>query len=206
MLFVSNLKCLINGRIIFKDVSFNLFKSDVLHVIGSNGSGKTTLLKLLSFLYRNKHGNIFFNGKCVRNNSNYYLGNIIFIGHKHSIHLLLTPIENLVFYMSLSCTELLMNIKKALIFMGIDNKMDSRCLELSVGQCQRVLLSRLLIQKSRIWILDEPYSYLDSDGMNLLNKIILSFLKSGGIVIISDHSNTIQNLYQCKILNLENFR
>lgn len=205
MLYARQLKCIINNKVLFREVSFVLFYSDILHVVGSNGCGKTTLLKLLSLLYKNSYGDIFWNGKLVKNYLYNYLCDILFLGHESGLHFLLTPIENLYFYESLVDNKTNICIEDILFYMGLYKNMSNNCSILSAGQIQRVLLSRLFLQKSKIWILDEPYSYLDFNGINVFNNIVSSFLNSGGILILSDHTNFIRKFSNCKILNLENF-
>jgi len=203
---VKELKCFINNKIIFSTLSFNLFSGDILQVVGINGSGKTTLLKIIAGLFKSDYGDIKWNNISINLSFNKYLEDIIFIGHKKSLHMLLTPLENITYQMSLSKFNPLMHIETAFSIMKISNCINNKCIELSEGQCQKIVLSRLLLQKSKIWILDEPFSYLDFYGINLLNKIISNFLYSGGIVIISDHNNHIRRFNDCKILNLNNYK
>ena len=202
MIIARKLKFLINNKVIFNHLSFSLFFGDILHVIGSNGSGKTTLLKLIAGLLKIENGDITW--KC--NNlsiSDEYLNNILFIGHKKGLHVLLSAKDNIIYQMSLSVSKLLMKLETAFSIMGISSYINSKCIELSAGQIQRVVLSRLLLQESKIWILDEPFSYLDSFGVNLLNKIISNFLNNGGIVIVSDHNNHIRKFNNYKVLDLD---
>jgi ABC-type transport system involved in cytochrome c biogenesis ATPase subunit len=61
-------------------------------------------------------------------------------------------------------------------------------MELSTGQRQRVLLSKLLLVESNVWFLDEPFLFLDKDGIILTKKIIFDFIRSGNMVVITTHA------------------
>lgn len=207
MLLLENITFAINRRIIFNNLSFDLKFGDLLKIVGSNGCGKTSLLKIISFLYKKSFGNIFWNGKLIKRlNVNKYINDIIFIGYKQNLNLLLTPYENLDFHLSLNSSTKLISINDAFFRMGILEYMNTKCIELSAGQLQRVILSRLIIQPSKIWILDEPFSHLDYYGVVLLNYIINNFLRSGGIVILTDHSNSLEKFINIKILNLMKYK
>jgi len=175
-------------------------------VSGINGSGKTTLLKILSGLLLNRSGYVKWDGCSIFNSLCNYCNNMIFIGHKQSVHLLLTPVENINYYMSLFKNENFLNIDEVLCIMKLYEYRYRKCMELSVGQRQRLILSRLFLQYVKLWILDEPFSYLDKYGICILNKIIFHFLENGGMVILSDHSNSLYRLRNCSILNLESYK
>ncbi len=207
MLIVDNISFFIDNRIIFKNVSFELHSGCILKLIGANGSGKTTLLRILAGLNKTKSGSIFWNFFNIDKNLSYYLDDIIFISHKQNLHFLLTPLENISFQVDIFNSIKIVSVDDALVYMGLNyNLMNSYSYKLSAGESQRVILSRLLINSSKLWILDEPFSYLDFESIILLNKIISNFLFNGGIVILSDHSNVILNLKIDFLLNLELYK
>jgi heme exporter protein A len=58
---------------------------------------------------------------------------------------------------------------------------------LSSGQKRRVLLAFLLLTKARLWILDEPLTALDVQGVELVESMIVEHRESGGSVIFTTH-------------------
>ncbi len=207
MLFVENISFVIDRRIIFEKLTFNISNGNLLKIMGSNGCGKTSLLKILAFLYKRSSGNIFWNGNLIDDDKYYvYTNNIIFVSCRQGLSLLLTPFENFDFYLSLVTDKKKICINDAFHKMQIENCIDVKCFELSSGQLQRVVLSRLIIQNSKIWILDEPFSYLDYNGIILFNNIVIDFLNSGGIVILTDHSDSIKFFSNIYVLDLMKYK
>ena len=58
---------------------------------------------------------------------------------------------------------------------------------LSSGQRRRVALSRLLLSRARLWVLDEPFTSLDRDTRKLVNHMIEAHSSEGGMVILTSH-------------------
>ena len=60
---------------------------------------------------------------------------------------------------------------------------------LSAGQLKRCALSRLLLSEADLWLLDEPYSNLDSDGIALVDQLLTRHLQAGGSCILATHGD-----------------
>jgi heme exporter protein A len=58
---------------------------------------------------------------------------------------------------------------------------------LSAGQKRRVLLTRLLTRPARLWVLDEPFTALDSDAVQLVSGLIRAHLADGGLAVMTSH-------------------
>lgn len=58
---------------------------------------------------------------------------------------------------------------------------------LSAGQQRRVALARLYLEDKPIWILDEPFTAIDKDGVAQLEQRIIEHAKSGGLVVLTTH-------------------
>jgi heme exporter protein A len=59
---------------------------------------------------------------------------------------------------------------------------------LSQGQRRRVALARLFLERdSGVWILDEPFDALDTEGIDTLNRVIMDHVGRGGSVILTSH-------------------
>jgi heme exporter protein A len=74
---------------------------------------------------------------------------------------------------------------------------------LSDGQKKRVSLSRLLISKAKVWLLDEPLVYLDLNKVKLLQDIILQHNDTGGITLYT--SNTNIDLNYDHLINMDDY-
>jgi heme exporter protein A len=75
----------------------------------------------------------------------------------------------------------------ALDKVGLKRFRFQRAGELSQGQKQRLALARLLIAKAHLWVLDEPFTAIDQDGVAVFERLLGEFVASGGAVIITTH-------------------
>jgi heme exporter protein A len=73
---------------------------------------------------------------------------------------------------------------------------------LSQGQKRRVALARLLVNRCRLWVLDEPFSALDTAALELLQRVIQEHVESGGMVILTTHQEVSLTSGEVKRLQL----
>jgi len=64
---------------------------------------------------------------------------------------------------------------------------DSQCFTLSAGQQQRVSLSKLLLSRAKLWVLDEPFTTLDAAGVKQLEVLLKTHAGNGGAVMVTTH-------------------
>ena len=150
---------------------------------GSNGSGKTTLLRVLAGLVPVSYGSIEYD------NMNSLEDNFYILGHRLGIKEEVTPYEDLLFWSSIYDYK---NFENVLKRVGLKNYKSLKCKYLSQGQKQRLAISRLLVSKKSIWLLDEPLSSLDKEGVFLLKELIDEHNKFGGIAVISSHNDFLK--------------
>ena len=87
--------------------------------------------------------------------------------------------------------------------LGLVGLEDLPCGQLSAGQNRRVALARLWFKcDAKIWILDEPFTALDVDGIALIEQTIEAFLKRGGSVLMTSHQ-TLSYLTEWHSVELE---
>jgi heme exporter protein A len=86
-----------------------------------------------------------------------------------------------------SQTLSLVSIEKVLAKVGLEGFGDVPGKALSSGQKRRMLLAFLLLAEARLWILDEPLTALDVEGVKLVESMIVEHRESGGSVIFTTH-------------------
>ncbi len=188
MLDVADLACRRGERLLFRDLSFQLPPETLLHVRGLNGSGKTTLLRALCGLLRPDAGSIHWRGENVRDLAEDYNRDLLYFGHLNGIKADLTGLENLRISSTLDQDPVDENaILDALARIGLDGFGDLPTRMLSQGQKKRVALARLILSKAPLWILDEPFTALDVDAVDLLQQLIAEQVARGGSVILTTH-------------------
>lgn len=181
---VNALSCCRDSRHLFHNLSFTLDAGHLLNLVGQNGSGKTTLLRILCGLREPDSGSI----RCV-----YIAGQFAFIGHNLSMKNNLTVIENLRFWHEITDRNVSCDIDNILNQLKLAHLGNKLFKGLSAGQKRRTCLATLLINPKPIWLLDEPFTSLDSNGMELVQNMIINHLHNNGTVIITSHQQVELN-------------
>ena len=148
-----------------KDVTLELYKGEILSLLGENGSGKTTLMNMLSGIYFPDEGQIYIDGQPVTIASPkdaFALG--IGMIHQHfKLVDVFTATENIILGMpgKLNLAEARKKVKEICDRYGFDIDPDQKIYDMSVSQKQTVEIVKVLYRGADILILDEATSALD---------------------------------------------
>lgn len=185
-----DLCCERNDRPLVDNLNLVVEPGGIYRIEGPNGSGKTTLLRVLSGLSGRYSGQILWRGQPIRRVRTDFLTTLLFIGHQPGIKSVLTPRENLRWYQATHSHGAAVGsqaIDAALEKAGLYGFEDAPCFTLSAGQQRRVGLARLFLSPSDLWILDEPFTAIDRQGVAELEGWIAEQAGSGGSVILTTH-------------------
>ncbi|NNE37050.1 MAG: cytochrome c biogenesis heme-transporting ATPase CcmA [Gammaproteobacteria bacterium] len=188
-LTVSGLYCYRYDKAFFRGLDFTASPGNLLQIEGENGSGKTTLLKMLCGLIEIDEGEISWNGNNINSVMEEYRGELNYLGHKNGIKAGLTCLENLKVLSALGNQLSTYDYSEILSNYGLYGYDDIYAYTLSAGQKRRLSLARLSINKTRLWILDEPFTSLDEKGKKDLKVIFHEHLKADGIILLTSHDN-----------------
>jgi len=189
MLAVASLACFRGDRLLFRDLDFAVPAGQALQIRGPNGCGKTTLLRILCGLTLAESGRVHWRGRALRPRDPDYLRELRYIGHNDGVKLVLTPRENLRMAMALETVVEEDQLEGALERLGLADFMDVPCRTLSAGQRRRVGLARLTLGNARLWLLDEPFTALDSAGHDTVQALLESHLAAGGCAVLTSHQS-----------------
>ncbi|USD33310.1 MULTISPECIES: cytochrome c biogenesis heme-transporting ATPase CcmA [Vibrio] len=191
MLEVSQLTAIRDERVLFESLSFVINSGELVQIEGRNGTGKTTLLRIVTGLGDRDDGEIFWNGENIESNRDGYHQDLLFLGHQTGVKRELTAYENLRFYLNVHTRKRVdkETIFNALVKVGLAGREDVPVAQLSAGQQRRVALARLWLSEHKLWILDEPLTAIDKQGVKVLESLFLSHAENGGIVILTTHQD-----------------
>jgi heme exporter protein A len=188
MLEAHNLSAVRGHTRLFANVDLRVDARQTLFVTGPNGSGKTTLLRILTGLSAPAEGIIRWMGNVVAPFDARVREEVAFAGHLPALKDELSAIENLVALVALGGVKA--TTEQALLALDHVALSRQRALParvLSQGQRRRIGLARLALLTKPIWILDEPTTGLDSDGVALLTTLLRQHLDSGGCAVVATH-------------------
>ena len=186
-----------DGRPILKKLSLKVFPGECVGILGPNGCGKTTLFSMCIGEQNPEGGKIYLSNKAIDQipihlRSKEGLG---YLPQQRSVFNLSTY-DNIFGICQLyfkdrekqkSVTE------KLLDEFNLQHLRSLNASVLSGGEVRRVMLARLMINKPKILLLDEPLAALDPQIIQDIQKYILKIQASGTAILITDHN--VRNLF-----------
>lgn len=195
MLSFHQLKFNIYQKQLFDNLSITFLDSAITYIKGANGCGKTSLLRMVAGIMQPSNGNIFYRNLNINNIAKPYC---TYIGHNLGLKLEMTVFENLKFWSEIyNSVE---TLDAAIHYFKLYDLVDEKCYTLSSGLKKVVALARLIACQSDLWLLDEVETNLSKENRDLLNNLIVMKANSGGIVLLSSH--TENHIKSAQILQL----
>lgn len=175
------------------NVSFDIYRGEILAILGENGSGKTTLMNMLSGIYYPDEGKIFVDGNEVSISSPkdaFRLG--IGMIHQHfKLVDVLTASENIILglegKMRLNMGEVEKKVKEISEQYGFHIDPSKKIYDMSVSEMQTVEIIKVLYRGADILILDEPTAVLTPQETDKLFAVLRNMKEGGKTVIIITH-------------------
>jgi len=174
-----------------QDASFSIKKGEFVLVVGASGSGKSTLLNMMGLLDHPTKGKVFIDGvdtSTLNDNQisafrNRKLG---FIFQFANLLADLTVLENVTLPRQIQGSNgtAIVDAKKLLTTVGLENQMYNRANKISGGQAQRAAIARGLVNHPSIVLADEPTGNLDSVSAETIVQLLKSMSRKLGQTFI----------------------
>ena len=179
-------------RLVLANLRFCLARGEVLVLRGANGAGKSTLLRVMAGLVRPQSGTLMWRGRSIVADADAHRARLRYLGHTDGLKAALTARENLEFAASLDEAASLDKIGQGVVEGALARWSLARIAEtptrwLSAGQRRRTALARLSLAPRALWLLDEPASVLDAEGVERLSEAVAVHAAAGGIAVVAAH-------------------
>lgn len=189
MFKAKGIECVKGYDSLFKGVDLDIAPGEIIRIQGTNGCGKTSLLRILTGLSQAETGEIFWNGVNIEDDPTEFKQNMIYIGHLNGLKGELTALENLEHSRQYLSSSVNLDSVAALEKVGLSGYEHIIAHHLSAGQKRRVTLARLHINRAPLWILDEPVTAIDVDGVEDFERTVETHVQNGGMVILTTHQS-----------------
>ena len=178
-------------RHVLRDLSFTVSAGECCKVTGPNGIGKTTLLRVLCGFIAPETGAALWRGREVSGLGPEYAFELAYLGHTNALKADLTARENLRHLVGVRRPVTPGETDEVLERIGITNCADLPVRVMSAGQRRRLSLARLWLWPAVLWILDEPATNLDADGLALVESMIRDHLARDGLAVVAAHQRLL---------------
>ena len=176
-----------------EDVSLDIYKGEILALLGENGSGKTTLMNMLSGIYYPDSGQIFINGQeaSIRSPKDAFSYGIGMIHQHFKLVDVLSAAENIVLGLKepgrLDLDKVAARVKEICDAYGFEVDPYQKIYSMSVSQKQTVEIVKVLYRGADILILDEPTAVLTPQETEKLFAVLRNMRDAGKAIVIITH-------------------
>ena len=194
-----NVSCVLDGKRVVDDVSFDIAAGEIMCLFGASGCGKTTSLRLAGGIETPSAGEIFLNGALVSTPQDIVppeQRGIGFLFQDYALFPHLSVLDNVCFGIKNLPDEARKSRALDLLSaVSLEDKADKFPSILSGGEQQRVALARALAPKPALVLMDEPFSHLDQslrNGMRDITAVLLNDTRAAGLIVTHDLSDALR--------------
>lgn len=174
------------ARWVLRGVTLGVRRGEAVGLLGANGTGKSTVLRVIATLLRPNAGTVSVAGLDAVRNADLVREQVGYLAHTPGLYDDLTARENLAFAADMLGLPRSM-VDATLDRVGLDDVANERVRGFSAGMQRRVALGRLIMRRSPVLLLDEPYANLDANGVSLMNSLLKETIRGGGAALIALH-------------------
>ena len=187
MLIVEELTKKFNGYSAVDKLSFKVEPGRIFGLIGPNGAGKTTTLRTVLNILKPTSGSIMFENKPITANFYNHIG---YLPEERGLYKKSKVIDVIIYFAELKAIKksaALILADEWLKKMHIEKYREYKIEQLSKGNQQKIQFITAVIHNPKLLILDEPFTGFDPINQQEIKELILSFVTSGKVIILSTH-------------------
>lgn len=172
------------------DLSLHICPGEIYGFIGHNGAGKTTTIKACCGILQFDSGEIFIDGKSIKENPLECKANIAYIPDNPDLYEFMTGIQFLNFVadiFSVSASDRQKRIHEYSDAFGLTESLAQPVSAYSHGMKQKLAIISALIHQPKLIIMDEPFVGLDPKASHLLKELMRKLCDNGGAIFFSTH-------------------
>ncbi|MDO5047170.1 MAG: amino acid ABC transporter ATP-binding protein [Anaerococcus sp.] len=194
MLKVSQIEKSFGDLKVLNKLDLEVGKKDVISIIGPSGSGKSTFLRCLNLLEKPDSGQMYFEGKNIRDENidiNKLREEIGMVFQNFNLFSNMTILENLtlapIMRGKMTRNESIQKAQGLLERIGLKDKVNNYPQSLSGGQKQRIAIARALMMEPKVLLFDEPTSALDPEMVGEVLELMKELAKDGMTMVVVTH-------------------
>ncbi|MGB9640422.1 MAG: heme ABC exporter ATP-binding protein CcmA [Anaerolineales bacterium] len=175
-------------KVVLRGIDFTVNQGEFVAVLGPNGAGKSTLLRILATLARPSAGSVKIAGYDLPSQSAFVRQHLGVVTHSPLLYGDLTAAENLNFYGRMYQVPHLTNrVGEVLKLVGLYQRKHDLVRTFSRGMQQRLAIGRAILHDPAVILFDEPYSGLDQEACDMLDRLFLDVAARGSTIIMTSH-------------------
>lgn len=192
---------------VLNDISLTIHEHDFLIIYGESGCGKTTLLQIIAGLSPASKGHIFYDDIEMNNENRQMLSDqISYVFQDHRLLEEFTVLENILSGINFTNQELDQEWLDSLCHeLQIQELLNRKVNQISIGQRQRVAIARALIKKPEVLFLDEPTGNLDDENTLSLLEFLKTIHEKTSITILMVTHERFLRKYGNRIVRIQNY-
>jgi heme exporter protein A len=177
------------SKVALEGVDLDVAEGEFLTLVGPNGAGKTTLIRILATLTRPTGGSVRVAGYDLAGQGAEIRRRIGLASHQTLLYGDLSAEENLRFYGRMyEVPDLEERITTLLQRVDLDRRRHDLVRTFSRGMQQRLSLARALLHDPAILLLDEPYTGLDQQAVEVLREVLVALVGRSRTVLMTTHN------------------
>ena len=209
MLKIEHLTKIYDSKKAVDDLSLHIAPGEIYGFIGHNGAGKTTTLKSVVGILQFEQGEIYINGKSIRQNPLACKRELAYIPDNPDLYEYMTGLKYLNFIADVFGIDLALRQQRITYYANLfelTNDLAQPIAAYSHGMKQKLAIIAAWLHEPRLIIMDEPFVGLDPKAAHLLKGLMREVCNNGGAIFFSTHVLEVAEKLCDKVAIIKNGR